>query len=363
MKVAYDGLIFCRQIYGGISRYFTKIIPNISKKADIKIFSPLYRNKYLSEIDQKLIYGLPLKKYPRKSALIVEQVSRLLSIRPIKKFNPDLTHLTYYLNKLDSYKKNKLIITVYDMNHELFPELFSKYDNTKQAKENSITRANHIICISENTKLDLQRIYNVAESKISVIHLGVQDGINVSFKRCIKDKYILYVGSRWGYKNFLNLLLAYLGSPDINSEYSLVLFGGGPLSKRELFEINSYPHVDINKIIVLEGDEDILGSLYTNAELFIYPSIYEGFGLPLLEAMRYSCPVAASNCAVFLEIGNLAVEFFDPYSPSSISNSIRKVLFSEKYSLDLINLGKINIKNYSWEKTSNLTYETYNRLI
>ena len=229
-------------------------------------------------------------------------------------------------------------------------------------KKASISRVDHIISISESTKNDLIEILGVDETKISVVHLGVDtEAFNQKFITSIKKPYLLYVGKRDGYKNFEGFLKAFSKSTKLKSELSIIAFGGGLFSTREkkLIKENNLE----NYIIQIGGDDNKLIELYQNARAFVYPSKYEGFGLPPLEAMAAGCPVISSNTSSMPEVINNAGEFFDPLDIENIKHSIEKVVFSEARTKKLIKLGTENLKNFSWSKCAKSTTEIYKKIL
>lgn len=366
MKIAYDYQVFSQQPYGGVSRYFFEIskrISNLNKDSNVSILSPLYINEYLESVKGELkIKGIKIPNIP-KSQRLIYLINRLLSRKQLKKFKPDILHETYYSSNTISYGKEKLIITVYDMIHELFPSCFNSSDKTSQIKRKAIDRADHIICISENTRQDLIRLFGIDKEKTSVVPLGVSLNSkqnNLKIKR--KKGYILYVGSRVGYKNFRNLIFAYSKNKELNNQYDLIAFGGGEftLDEKTLFKEVG---LNENKVIHESGTDEKLVSFYSDASLFVYPSLYEGFGIPPLEAMSLNCPVACSNSSSMPEVVGNAAAFFDPKSVKSISSAIQSVLEDVSYKDLLISRGQNRIKHFSWDSCSQKTYEIYQKVI
>jgi len=181
-------------------------------------------------------------------------------------------------------------------------------------------------------------------------------------KPIFKKPYLLFVGSRYGYKNFAKLLSVYCLNKDLNKNYNLVAFGGGSFSKKEKRYITEMG-LSSENILQITGDDDLLKEFYRNASLFIYPSLYEGFGLPLLEAMSCGCPVACSHTSSMPEIAGNAASFFDPNSSVSINKVINLILTDENKKIDLINKGYERIKKFGWEKCVKLTLEEYKNLL
>ncbi len=366
MKINYDYQIFSQQIYGGISRYFVEIAKGISYsegKNSVNIISPLYINEYLSESEKLLnIKGIKIP-YIQKTSRIIKFINKFLSIGQIRKIKPDILHETYYSYKSIYRGKEKIVLTVYDMIHELFPSYFNKFDHTSKLKKIAVDRADHIICISENTREDLIKILGVKREKTSVIYLGFDLNFKNDFNENIsREKIILYVGSRLGYKNFKNLAIAYAKNKEVNKNFKLIAFGGGQFttSEKKFFKEIGLSN---NNIFHVSGDDQKLAYYYKISSLFVYPSLYEGFGIPPLEAMNLKCPVACSESSSISEIVSDAGVYFDPYSVDSISKTIESVLLNDILKKNLIKKGEKRVKDFSWNKCSSETYNLYKKII
>jgi glycosyltransferase involved in cell wall biosynthesis len=247
---------------------------------------------------------------------------------------------------------------------EKFPEIFGQIFST-EVKRQCVQRADHIICVSEHTKRDLIEIFDVDASKVSVIYLGssfqFDDLVNLP-NPPITDPYLLYVGSRSGCKNFDRLLKAYAMSERLKTGFKLVCFGGDPLNKEELNLAHQLGLTETN-ILRFTGNDWILASLYQNAAAFIYPSLYEGFGIPLLEAMSLNCPIVCSNVSSLPEVAGNAAEYFNPYEPESMMTAIEKVVYSPNWAGELVKLGEKRIQQFSWQTCAKKTCEVYLSLL
>ena len=141
----------------------------------------------------------------------------------------------------------------------------------------------------------------------------------------------------------------------------IVAFGGGEFTSRELFEINELGFKD-GFVQQLEGSDEILASLYSNAICFVYPSLYEGFGLPPLEAMAAGCPVVSSNTSSIPEVVNKAAVYFDPNNIDEMCSAIEMVVLDESIRSKLVQLGLENIKLFSWQKCAIETLDIYKKI-
>jgi glycosyltransferase involved in cell wall biosynthesis len=361
MKVAFDYQAFTNQSYGGVSRYFVRLAQEFLRyEQDIQIFSPLHRNRYLKELPAEIVHGKELNSFPPKSKPLFLAWNQIKSNSAICNWHPDVIHETYYAAKPVGNTDALRVVTVYDMIHELFPNNFSWLDRTTQQKKISLTRADKIICISHNTKRDLIDIFNLPEEKIFVVHLGFEKfSPNETTVKIQLDKpYLLYVGSRAGYKNFRGLLDAFASSHKLNNDFRLIAFGGGAFNREE---INLFQKlgISLNNVQQISGNDEVLGRLYQHARAFIYPSLYEGFGLPPLEAMAHDCPVISSNTSSMPEVIGDAGVYFSPKNIDSIRDAIERTVYSDNAIHLLTQKGVKQLKNFSWQKCAEETLKIY----
>lgn len=367
MKIVYDYEIFTKQKYGGISRYFAKLAEQLHvQDQEVKIVAPIYKNQYLKDLPKGVVSGYGPCEFPRKARKIVRQINRSFSKFQLKRLQPDVVHLTYYAQTIHSEKNAPVVITIHDMIHELFPEAFTASDSTSTIKKAAVESADHIICISKSTKKDLMRFLDVAENKISVIHHGV-DALPVSdpdFSPAVTSPhkpYILHVGERGGYKNFDGLLHAVAQDSNLKADIQIVAFGSAPFSKSEQELIRNLGFLD-TQVVHISGDDQLLRYYYQHAAAFIFPTRYEGFGMPPLEAMALGCPVISSNTSSMPEVIGNAAEFFDPTQTDDIAQAIKSVVYSTARQKTLRAKGYKRIKLFTWSKCATDTLAAYNKL-
>jgi glycosyltransferase involved in cell wall biosynthesis len=367
MKVIYDYQIFGMQEYGGISRYYFELVKYFLTHhiCDPKIIAPIYFNKYINKFNNGIVFGKYLP-YINRTFKIRKHINFFVSKMMLTRINPDILHETYYdVNKL-APPRTKTVLTVYDMIHEKFSEHFTvKEKKTAYDKLKAVKRAGHVICISENTRKDLIEITNIASSKTSVVYLGfsLSEQTSQTDRRIMQRPYILFVGHRSpGYKNFLRLLQAYAISNRLVQDFDLVCFGGYNFSSDELDAINNLGLAP-QKVIHMSGSDKVLANLYSKAAAFIYPSLYEGFGIPPLEAMSYHCPVICSGTSSIPEVAGNAAEYFDPYKVDNIREAIENVVYSTERSKELISRGLARINQFSWERCAQQTYAIYSSIL
>lgn len=365
MLIAYDYQIFSSQVYGGISRYFVELIRHLNRREniEIKIIAPLYINSYARELDNGIVSGVYIPRFP-KTARLIKLFSQITSPWSVSRFSPDIVHETYYSYKpLISSEKVKTVITVYDMIHERLSKFFPYGDKTHLIKQQAVKRADHVICISETTKQDLIEILGIDQSKISVVHLGFDLTVTSeeTDRRCFSEPYLLYVGDREGYKNFARFLTAYSINQNLYKYYKIICFGGGKFKQTEQ-QLCKNLGLSPNSVLYFEGSDTTLAQLYRHAAALVYPSLYEGFGIPPLEAMSYGCPVICSSGGSIPEVVGDAGSFFDPYNEDSMAHAIEQVVLSQEYSETLRVLGTQRIARFSWDICAQKTNQVYDSL-
>ncbi|MET3112750.1 glycosyltransferase involved in cell wall biosynthesis [Pedobacter sp. CG_S7] len=366
LKLLIDHQTFSMQKYGGISRYFTNIQHSLEQREDIQskvgiLYTP---NHYLKEYPAPLnnALGRLLLKKSDKCYKWNKQYSKYLML----KNNYDVLHPSYYHPYFLKYNKKPFVITVHDMIHELFPEHFVPNDINVKYKRICVENAAHIIAISESTKQDLINILQVDPQRITVIHHGYQmntqepSGLQNTYNNTSMENYILFVGDRKSYKNFPVLLTSIHPLLAENKEMKLYCAGGGSFTINEL-EIIKHLNLE-NKILQFNATDQELKSLYQNALAFVFPSLYEGFGLPILEAFKNNCPVIASDNACFREIGGNAISYFDPYDLNSILCTIKEVVTNSLLAKTIVKNGKLRLKKFSMQSCMDKTITVYQSL-
>jgi len=364
MKILYDHQIF-EQKFGGISRYFTELIKyNSTAEFSVRYTDNVYllSNKFkkYNIISNKEHYDRFLIRYNFKGKgrlfkyynKIFSRNQPKLSIKYLKKSDFDLFHPTYYDPYFLNYLKGKpFILTVYDMIHELY----SDDEKTVMNKKRLILTANNIIAISENTKNDVIKYFPEVKNKITVVYLGFsfqQLEENIS-----KKNYILFTGMRAGYKNF-NAFLQAVAPLLIKHNFNLICTGY-PFNDEENILINNLQIKE--KISCVFTSEGQMSELYSKATAFVFPSLYEGFGIPILEAFASNCPAILSSTSSLPEIGGDAAVYFDPYSIDDMRNKIESVIISATLQNELIKKGREQVKGFSWEKCAKETMEVYKK--
>jgi glycosyltransferase involved in cell wall biosynthesis len=362
MVIFYDHQIFSWQRFGGISRYFYEIISRLSRQSDIEIslFQGFHINKYgLSAFrgNYKYYQGCKRPALPKTTKVMNFVNDRFFNLlAPMG--SVDVYHQTYYMVLKPDFG-GKRVVTVHDMIHEMYPQYFAG-DRVTAHKKESVRRADGIICISQSTKNDLMNYFGCSEDKVKVIYHGNSLQIKVTSPPLVAVPYILYVGQRKGHKNFELLLTAYARLRQVNAEFSLVCFGGEKLSSEER---NKIAELGLsNRVRYYEGPDELLANLYTHAAVFIYPSLYEGFGIPPLEAMHCGCPVLSSNTSSLPEVVGDAGLYFDPSDKDELMHKLELVLSDVDMRAGLVKAGYQQVKKFSWDSCSKETLQFYQEL-
>jgi glycosyltransferase involved in cell wall biosynthesis len=250
------------------------------------------------------------------------------------------------------------------MIHEKFPQLLPKAHEFASLKLKSIQRADLLICISNSTRCDLLELCDVPEEKVFVVYLGYELAHAKVLSPMAAQRsrpYLLYVGRRGGYKNFARLLEAYALS-ECRKEAELLCFGPDPFDSSERETIRNLG-LSSGEVATLCGDDSMLSSLYRGALAMVYPSLYEGFGIPLLEAMSFGCPVVCSNTSVFREVVGDAGLFFEPDNVESIAAALNTAIRRHYFIKLLRAKGLERVKEFGWAKCAEQTYSLYRKLV
>ncbi|OBF52866.1 glycosyl transferase family 1 [Mycobacterium sp. 852002-50816_SCH5313054-b] len=359
MKVAFDYQIFSSQRYGGISRYFFELARRLTAQgvSEVSIVAPLHVNNYLTaDSARRFTRGRHVPYTFGDIPRVAGVVNRFVAPMALRRVNPDIVHETYYALKPVGRARRR-IVTVYDMIHELFPDEFPDAVQATAAKRAAVNRADHVICISENTRRDLVRLFGVDPARTSVVHLGYSVEVEAPGEQEPANRpTLLYVGNRYGYKNFTTLLQAFASSP-ILRRFDLVAFGGQPVLPDERDVIERLGITE--RVRFASGPDRELARCYRSATAFIYPSKYEGFGIPPLEAMSYGCPVVCSDAGPIPEIVGDAGAYFDPNSDEDLRTTLERVVTSEELQADLRVRGHARLAAFSWDDCAAATAQIY----
>ena len=281
----------------------------------------------------------------------------------------DLYHGTNF--RLRGSGKIGNVVTIHDLAFKRFPQFLKKqwgqsisFLKTKR----DVQRADRVIAVSRHTAEDIVEFFKSDPRKIRVIYHGIDEGfhrgVSENAVTLVKRKfhietpsYLLFVGTVEPRKNLPTLIRAFQYLPDLHSDFSLVLAGGFGWRYGEVVDLSR----SLENRVILTGyitPEDLI-SLYGGASLFVYPSFYEGFGIPLLEAMAMGVPIIASRTSSIPEVAGDAAIFFDPFSAEDLAAAISRVLMASSLVDSLRIKGKERAKMFTWNRAAQETLSCY----
>jgi len=341
----------------GSSEYCFQLLSNlnrIDKKNKYLIYLPQIPTPDLPEESANWHYKI-IK--PRKMWTLVGLSLEFF----FKSSKPDVfLSPTHYL---PIFTPKKSAISVLDVSYTRFPELFKPKDLSQLTKwtRYSVKKAKAIFTISESSKDDIMKTYGISGDRIKVTYPGIRrlDSRNKTLsmdefkgKYGLKKDYILFVGTLQPRKNIVRLIEAFSMLKDGTE---LIIIGKkGWLYEEILSAPKKFNVEDRVRFLDFVPDED-LGLFYKNATCFVLPSLYEGFGLPILEAMSYGCPVIAGNISSLPEAAGDAALYVDPLSVADINKKLELITGDQELREKLIKKGYEQVKKFSWEKTAGET--------
>ena len=340
------------QRVGGVSRYFFEVISRIRKEIKVNVCSFFLSNEYF-KTSLRRIWFSSNNRYIIYLRIIFEEVFQFFYLLL---GHYDVIHLTAERKTPFVWANKPIVITIHDM----IPELFSMDQKVIERRRFAIKKCSAIICVSENTKSDLLRLFpDIPEEKITVIYHGYIPHIT-EYREVIDGDYFLYVGTRSAtYKNFKTMLRAIC--PLLKERKIKLVCTGASFNSEELNLIHKLS-LDSDVVNVGFVTDETLASLYHFAICFLYPSLYEGFGIPILESWYHQCPACLSNASCFPEIAGDAAVYFDPNSEEQILNSATRITTDGSFRSSLISKGNERLRLFSWDIAASKTIEVYKKL-
>lgn len=372
MKILLDPQIFDQQTYGGISRYYTEVFSIISKKSDVEILLPLYSsdNAYVKATDLlvknknlNVLYRF-LAFFKISTRTLRRKNSEKLLHNAFENKDYDIFIPTYYNPYfLDKIGTKPFVLTVYDMIHELMPQYFVEDSfHVVERKLLLMQKATKIIAVSHNTKKDIIKIYpDIDPNKIEVIYHGSSIKIHPEVTVQFPEKYILYVGSRETYKNFKFFIQSVTPLLKNDPDLQIIAAGGGKFTEEE---IQFLKNLGIqNQVLQRYFQEEELGHYYQNAQCFVFPSLYEGFGIPVLESMACGCPIVLTKHGSFPEVAGDAGIYFDSESEDDLREKIQILISDEELRKKYAEKGLERVKKFDWKDAAEQCLKVYSDAI
>ena len=353
----------------GIGSYIRNLLEAISKRPE----SQRYRFRVYARLaDREWMPDLP------ENFEIVEEDSPGYSLAELTRFairlfrdRLDLFHATHYvLPPL----RSRAIVTIHDIIHLLYPQFLPNRVALVYARvmiRRALARADRIITVSYNSKRDLVDYFGITPSRVDVIYNGVssrfrpdvpqEERVRVSRKYGLRPPYLLFLGGEKPHKNVQNVVRAFAearrGRPDLPHLLALA----GPMPKNSARIDALIAALDVGAAIARPGliEEDDLPGLFAGADVFLYPTLYEGFGLPVTEAMACGTPVLTSSTSALQEIAGGYAYLVDPLDVDAIARGIVALTTDPKVRADFVELGKKRALDFSWDKAAERTLEVY----
>lgn len=382
MRVLFDHQIFELQRWGGISRCFVELVRGLQATAVVELALRRSRSEYVPELNRLLgnsvspdgffesfLPGtpLPLKRKlwsirKRLSpATLAPRMNREHALARLRAGAFDVFHPTYFDPYfLDAIDGRPFVLTVYDLAHAVLPHLFAPDDPIAAQQRLLAARAARIIAISEATKRDVVERLGVDPGRVSVVPLGFAWASPARPPPPLPERYLLYTGTRPAYKNwgfFVEAVAPLLrGTPELH-----LVCTGHPFSRDERALLARVGVED--RVVHVPANEGTLRAVYARALAFAFPSLFEGFGFPILEAFAEGCPAALARTTSLPEVGGDAALYFDPRDADSIRDTVARLVTDAPLRAELVERGRARVAEFTWDRTCALTAEAYRRAV
>ncbi|MGQ9864905.1 MAG: glycosyltransferase family 4 protein [Pseudanabaenaceae cyanobacterium] len=364
MKILYDGAIFAMQARGGISRYFENLISRLPSPWEPVLTTA--RPHHQPEALHPHLQVYRFARYGFRPGRLAYWLEKYYFRAVEARIDADVFHATYYqllTRESLAAKRSPTVVTVYDMIYERYPEV-PPYRQGIPFKRQAVFDADVVLCISECTKRDLLECYpTLPPTKVEVTYLASEFSPEMGHgpEPIPEGPYFLYVGLRGGYKNFDCLMQAFVRLSQSYGDLQLCVVGAPPHGE----ELRKIQAAGIGDRLWLAGPvpDEHLAKLYRHAIAFVYPSLYEGFGIPPLEAMICDTPVIASQVSSIPEVVGEAAFYFDPNSVDELYDQMKFVLEHPAERERKVVQGRVQRQKFHWAQTVAQTVAAYQRLV
>lgn len=361
MRLALDEQIFAIQCYGGISRLFYEKASRFFRDTALDVTveplnAPIVNEYVLHDPDLSRHLGV------RRAGGPYRALARYFTRRRHRS-EVDVVHNTFYLPRgLSEHASARRVVTVYDMIPELLPQTRRRMDFLTE-KHAYVRRADHIVCISESTRRDLFRLYPDIHAPVTIAYPGVSDAFHPGVARLegLPEPYILHVGNRTSYKDGATLLRAFVTLAARYPEHTLLLVGGGPLTREEkdLLTSGGVLHRVVQRTL---PDADVPAA-YAQAAVTVFPSRYEGFGLPAVEAMASGSPLVLADTSSLPEVGGDAARYFPPGDDRTLTGVLSEILADTTAQAELRARGLVQARRFTWPGYARANLEAYRAVL
>lgn len=355
----------------GTRVYLFNMLKNFGKINQKDSFSIYHQNEFNSQLVPPLFSNYTVKKIP--FPLLWTQTRFALELF---RDAPDVLWMPVHNIPICRRKNLKVVTTIHDLAFKIFPNYFPKKDLAKLNKlsDMAISSADHIIAVSHSTKNDILKFYpQISEEKITVIYHGFDPDL---FQQRFPDEYsnnllknyglqtknyILYVGAIQPRKNLEILIDAFekIKENSVSQRTDLKLVIAGAPAWKYQATLDKISASKFSSDIVITGNLEFekISILYQNAKMFVFPSLYEGFGIPVLEAMAAKIPVILARNSSLVEVGGEAALYFETENSTNLVSCIQKIIEDEVFSKELVQKGSERVANFSWEKCARETLD------
>lgn len=372
MRILIDPQAYNMQTFGGITRYHTEVLVALQRQSDVQILCPITYsdNLHLKEYGlfgswrdrlahqsfwPKFLKKKFTKKFRRKN---IKDTKKALAAQEFDVFVP--TYYDPYF--LENIGDKPFVLTLHDMIHDLFPQYFTRDLWTVSRKKLLLEKATRVIAVSENTKKDILKFYpHIAADKIDVVYLSQSIDTVSNVAVSLPEKFILFVGNRTIYKNFNFFIEAVAPLLLADASLYVVAAGGNALEKDELEWLHKLGIS--NQVIQQNFRDNELASYYKQAQCFVFPSEYEGFGIPVLEAMACGCPVVLAHHSSFPEVAGDAGVYFELHNAADLRKKVSQLLTDDDLRSSFATRGLERSRQFSWEKTAAGCLESYRKAV
>lgn len=350
MRVFHDFQIFATQGRGGITRYFVELMRQWKRGHEVapEAFLGCHESDEAPGLEALGVVRGWRCRTPRFRGQF--WWNRRLAERRLRHGGFALYHPTYY-RVFEHPSQTRVVLTVHDLVHELFPQYMAPDDPTASLRAKALERADVILCVSENTRRDLAERYALGDKPVFVTPLASGLQPRAATRRFASRPFLLFVGSRGNYKNFDLVRRLWDQDEALRRECALVCLGGESPSEAE----RRIP----GEVVFLRGDDQLAAELYAAATVLVYPSRYEGFGLPVLEAMQCGCPVITCRNGSLPEVAGEAAAYCGGDDPDELGVLVRGFLSHPTTREAFVRRGREQAARFSWEATARVTSQAY----